>query len=119
MIWILDSMDDLLKRISSFYLKEAYHFYLKESLAHIERVRRVERGYAILTQAGDYSIKISGRSLLKFEVTGPNGTYTIIDSQQSCSCPDSEAICKHRFAVKILLYGIKAMQKAHLEIAVK
>jgi hypothetical protein len=105
-------MKAFLRQISSYILKEVYHEFIKESLGHIERLKRVERAYEILTQRGDYNITCIKTKPLTFKVEGPNETYTVIEAgnDKICTCPDNEPICKHRFAVKIILESLKAMK---------
>ena len=109
-------MNDILNRISAFHLKQAFLAFTEESLGHVARQQRLERGYEILTQRSDYSITLTSNKPLTFKVKSPNKEYTIIESQHLCTCPDKEPICKHRFAVKLILSSIKAMKNEKYSI---
>lgn len=109
-------MNDILTRISSYHLKMSFLEFLKESFGHLERTRRVERGYEILTQRSDYEISLSSNKPLTFKVKSPNEEYTVIESQKVCTCPDNEPVCKHRFAVKLILDSIKRMKSDNFSI---
>ena len=112
-------MHEILNKLTAKDVKEAYHFYLKESLGHPERMKRVERGYDILMHSTEYTMTITSRKPLTFSVVGPHDTYTIIESDKICTCPDFEIICKHRFAVKIIMYAAKRMRSEGTEVAKK
>lgn len=104
-------MLELLSKLSALHLKESYLYLLKESVGHPERIARVERGYRILTESSEYSITLSSKSPITFSVMSPNETYRVIESEKVCTCPDTEPICKHRFAVKLILDAIKRMKR--------
>jgi hypothetical protein len=112
-------MSNLLSRISLFHVKQAYRTFLEESVPHIERTKRVERAYEILTKDERYTIELKSNKPLSFSISGPNDTYTVIESQQLCTCPDSDIVCKHRFAVKMLLLASQNMKRDGLSIKIK
>lgn len=91
-------MLDLLNKVSSWYLKQAYIKVLDEVISSIETVKRLDRAYEILTRDNRYEIHIVDSSTFRF--VSPNDEYTV--TLQSCSCPDSEKLCKHRLALRIV-----------------
>src|SRR6266702_1081686 len=100
-------MEDLLNKVTVHYLKKAYHNELKNVFGHLAVNQRLERDYDILVRSSEYVISIipleeTGGSL-QFSIKGLNDTYVVIQSQQSCSCPDQEKLCKHRLMIKLLL----------------
>jgi hypothetical protein len=111
-------MDTLLSRLSVFHVKQAYYKELKEMGGNEDRIRRVNRGFDILVAAAEYTITLKGSRPLTFKVSGPNGDYTVIESERLCTCPDGQTLCKHRFAIRIMLQAIKAMKEDKLSITI-
>jgi hypothetical protein len=105
-------MRAIINKLSVGYLKEAYYEELANVLGHIETVRRLDRAYDMLTRSADYDIAlVTPNSPMTFCVKSPNGSYTVIPAQQSCTCPDSEQLCKHRLAVKLILACLRKQRE--------
>jgi len=104
-------MNDLLKDLSVYHVREAYYTILRSVTGHIETVKRLDRAYDIVTKDTQYTITFVSKNPVTCEVKGPNGCYTVINSQRSCTCPDKEILCKHRLAVSLILQGLNLQQK--------
>lgn len=107
-------MQELLSKVTAWHLKQGYAKVLHDVLGHIEVVRRLDRAYEMLTRDERYGItRVVENSVLTVSVTSPNDTYTVIPSQQSCTCPDNGngMFCKHRLAVKVVLEAVRLMHK--------
>jgi hypothetical protein len=106
-------MQQIMERISAWHLKVAYHAEMKNVLGNIDIIRRLDRAYEILTRDERYSIAVDGYMI--FSVHSPNGTYTVIEAERSCTCPDGQILCKHRLAVRLILAAAKAMHADGIE----
>lgn len=94
-------MQDLLSRVTVWYLREAYTQVLSEVKGQPRTVERLERAYRILiSKDAEYSIELVKRNPATFKVVGPNDSYTVVGRE--CTCPDGEVLCKHRLAVRLL-----------------
>lgn len=93
-------MEEILRNIDSWSLKQAYLTTLKEVLGHIDIVRRLDRAYEILTRDSRYEILVLDGG--DWIVGSPNDRYIVNLAQRSCTCPDSTTLCKHRLAVRII-----------------
>lgn len=120
-------MQAILSRVTAWHLKQAYLTQLsqfttaKGDASSFELVKRTERAWNILTHEEHYTIEYMSETPMTFHVVSPNDTYTVVPSQQLCTCPDAErsVLCKHRLAVKIILDAIKAMRADGLVITAK
>ena len=105
-------MQKITQSLSIWSLKQAYHVMLRDYLGHLATVQRLDRAYDILTRHKGYSIELVKASPATFTVTSPNDSYTVVDSQKLCTCPDAEILCKHRLAVKLILAAAKLQKEA-------
>ena len=94
---------DVTASISVLSLKKAYQKVLLDVLSHVEIVQRLDRAIDMLTRSNQYAITVKSKNPTVFEIVGPNGTYDVCPSKQSCTCPDQAVICKHRLAVRLVL----------------
>lgn len=104
-------MPHMLDQITVGTLKTTYQAELRNLLGHIELVRRLDRAYDMLTRSSEYSFSIVSNKPLTFVVAGPHDAYTVVPSQQSCTCPDHlehEKLCKHRLAMKLWISAKRA-----------
>jgi len=111
-----EHMQAITERISVWHLKQAYHAELKNVLGNVEIVKRLDRAYEMLTRDERYSIAVASKSPLTFSVVSPNDTYSVIESQRLCTCPDGTVLCKHRLAVRLILSTIRLMQAEGVEL---
>ncbi len=102
-------MHPLLSRLSVQHLKAAYHALLQDVLGHVETVKRLDRALDILTRDERYDISVVAHTPLTFRITGPNDSYTVIDAERSCTCPDSNQLCKHRLMVQLIMATVQTM----------
>jgi len=100
-------------------MKEAYHILLNSVLANIKIVERLDRAYDMITRDKRYSIEYVSGNPVTFQVKGPNDTYTVINSQRLCTCPDKDILCKHRLAVSLILNAINLQKVDAISIDIK
>jgi hypothetical protein len=116
----MDTMDitetNLLKQLSVYYVREAYYAILKRVMGHVETVKRLDRAFDIVTKDRGYVITLMSKNPVTFEINGPNGLYTVINSRQSCTCPDTDILCKHRLAVSLILQGLNLQKKGEVYV---
>jgi hypothetical protein len=106
-----ESMKNILELLTVHAVKASYYAELQNVFGHLDATRRLDRGYDILTRSADYEISIVSSPPLTFSVKGPNDTYVVIPSQQSCTCPDAlNYICKHRWACKLIVAAFRLQQ---------
>jgi len=91
---------DFLADVTVSRLKEAYQRRLKEVLGVVGVVQRLDRGMDLLTRDRRYFFELVRLHPLCVYVHGPNGTYSV--ERHSCTCPDSQVLCKHRLAVELI-----------------
>jgi len=108
--------NEILERLSVFYLKKEYNLMVKEHLGHVEIVKRIDRAMDILTRDQSYVISLVKNKPLTFQVTSSNDSYTVIDKERLCTCPDTTVLCKHRIVVKLILNSIRSMKDSGLTI---
>ena len=109
-------MQDLLSRVSVYHLKKAFWAEYESISGHEDIVKRLNRAYDILTVSKEYILTLVKNRPLTFNVEGPNDTYSVIESQRLCTCPDGTVLCKHRLAVRVLLSAIKLMKEEKFSI---
>jgi len=110
-------MQKLLEQCSVWSLRQAYTEVFSEVRSHPEVVQRLERAYTLLSRDMEYSIERGdSKALLQFRIRSPHGEYTVVPSQQSCTCPDAQQgqYCKHRLAVRLLLLALKRSHQAKM-----
>lgn len=105
-------MREIMDKVSAWHIRKAYAKVLSEILGNPDATRRLGRALEILMQDERYSItKCEGENKNKFIFHSPNDNY--VTSLRECSCPDSEKLCKHRLALRVLkdAYLLKAQDK--------
>ncbi len=111
-------MKDLLSKLTTYHLKEAYHTLLNSVLSNIRTVERLDRAYDILTRDKRYTVEYISGNPVTFQVKGPNDTYTVINSQRLCTCPDTDILCKHRLIVSLILNSINLQRKDGISVSI-
>ena len=110
-------MQKLLEQCSVWSLRQAYTTVFNEVRSHPEVVQRLERAYILLSRDMEYSIeRVGSKDLLQFSISSPNGGYTVVPSQQRCTCPDAQQgqYCKHRLAIRLLLLALKGSHQTKM-----
>src|SRR5258708_3958424 len=103
-------MQEFLDKTTAGALKLTYLVLWDQYVGHQPSMSRLQRAYEILTQSDSYVLTMPHVPLgepVTLCLSGPNDTYVILPSQQRCSCPDKETLCKHRILVKLLFNAIR------------
>lgn|SRR6266853_860480 len=112
-------MSDLLQRLTVHHLQEAYYSLLESIKSNLEAVKRLDRAFNIVSKDSAYHITYISGNPVTFHVQGPNDTYTVINSQRLCTCPDNQILCKHRLAISLILNTINLQKRDGISIDVK
>lgn len=113
-------IDPITSRLTVGHIREAYHAERQNHLGHIEIVRRLDRALEMLTRDERYTWKrAEPKTPLTLECTGPNGVYVVCEESRTCTCPDSQVLCKHRLAMKLILKALEYQKRDGLRVGGK